>query len=150
MDNKLKLLQLIEELKLPIIEENAVEFIEKLTGEELTLLITRLQALVDYKNEVENAYLRLDTKRYGAIEDEYLQKFTDLEEVYINRMEQVQKNADSEVEKIIEKSLKDHNKNSKDSLLKVDRLVNENRNFHSTISKTLSSGISNGIRDTLS
>jgi hypothetical protein len=65
-------------------------------------------------------------------------------------MEQVQKNSDSEVEKIIEKSLKDHNKNSKDSLLKVDRLVNENKNFHSTLSKALSSGISDGVRGTLS
>ena len=84
MDSKSKLLKLIEELALTISKEEAEEKLNKLDEEEIELLVELFEGVKEYKSSGK-------IKKTDPDED--------IEEDYIDRLEELQKKLDLELDK---------------------------------------------------
>ena len=101
MDEKRKrLLELVEELKFPLLSEEAKENAEKLSEEDLDLLLHTYEDLKTYRAEIGTAARNVNPEKYKKVQEYYQKKMLDLDLEYADKLEEVQSEEDKELEKI--------------------------------------------------
>jgi hypothetical protein len=99
-EKKKRLLQLIEELKFPLLPEESRQHTEQLSEEELDELISAYQAVMDYRQGINEAARFADPEGYGKVQNEYNEKLQRLDLDFAGEMENLQSEDDNEREKI--------------------------------------------------
>src|SRR3990172_5421986 len=94
MDEKRKqLLELIKEMKFPLLPEEAKEHVEKLSEEDMDLLLSTMTSTKNYNDALEE-FLRLNAPdEYKRIQKEYRQKLKNINEEHNSKMEGIEKDA---------------------------------------------------------
>lgn len=113
-EKKKRLLQLIDELNFPLLPEESRQHAEKLSEEELDDLVSAYEAMRDYRQGVSETAKINDPESYGKVQDEYNEKFQQLDLDFSEEMEKFQSEDDNEREKIEE-----------DTERKIDNTVND-------------------------
>lgn len=106
-------MELVEELKFPLLPEESKKHLEELGEEDLDILISAYEAISDYRRDLAEAARINDPEKFRQVQDEYNKKFQQLNFDFTGDMEKLQSEDDDEKEKI---------ENVVDS--KIDKTVN--------------------------
>ncbi len=136
-DRRELLLNLIEELELSVVPEDARKDLEKLNNEEVEILLARFQTFRDYKVEIEKALRKFNPEKYSVASEDYRKKVIRLRQDYLNKMEKVQAEADEKLEMIDQGALKDYDDLLKNYQPEVDKLVGDYKEVYSKLTKAL-------------
>ncbi len=135
-----KLLELIEELKLPILPEEAEENMAKLSDEEIDSLLAKYQKLEDYRDSLEEYVKEVDPEEYAKIEGEYQKELNQIDEEELQQLEKIQEEEDlkldsmdakserqdKELEEKFNEELKDAEETYKDVNSAMNKVLSEN------------------------
>jgi NAD-dependent SIR2 family protein deacetylase len=134
---KEQLLKLIEELKLPIVPEEAKENLEKLSEEEIKELLSMYMEVRDYQDEVDSLARDIDPQKYAEIQENYYQKLSKLDEDYSNKMEEVRSGEDKKLDKAEEEASQEIDNLSSKSESEADELINAHSELYSKLDSSL-------------
>ncbi len=95
-----RLLQLIIDLRMPMSPEEAKDHIAHLNDEEVGLLLPRYEAIKDYEDAVDAAAQEANPEEYAKIENKLNHDLLRTRQSVSLRKEQLQKEADDEMDKI--------------------------------------------------
>lgn len=101
--NQKRLLTLIKRLKLPLNPVEVREHLEKLSDEEVKVLIERYQVVKDYRDVKTKLARVADPSRFSKKQKEYLKKLNELDQKYLKDMEGLQRESDEQLDKLEEK-----------------------------------------------
>jgi hypothetical protein len=96
-----RLLFLINELALPMTQEEAGLNIDKLTLDQLELLVAMYEELKNYRNAIDRAAHDANPQEYERLEVEYRTDLEKIENEYTEKLAQIEDETDSETDKII-------------------------------------------------
>ncbi len=98
MDTKKKrLLELVEDLNFPIPPEEAKECVEKLNEGDLNTLIKTYEAILNFREDLEDTVREENPEKYEEIMDKY---HRDMEEAWIKYAKDSQKEAEGEDQRL--------------------------------------------------
>jgi len=132
MDNKQKLLALIEELKIPFTEEQLNENISHLNDEEIELLIIVAQELKNYYDATREAAYLANPDEAKKIDEEYKNKLLDLEAEYQNEIDKTDEIYDRDLDDL-DKEAQEENRSITDIVKDIfQKFAQENSNLLSS------------------
>lgn len=95
-----KLLQLIHSLKLPFTDKGAIEYVEKLSGEEVEFFVVLLSKRKEFLDQIDAAARLANPDEYEKITKEYEDQIEKIEDDYAEKLAAIEDEADRETEKI--------------------------------------------------
>ena len=95
-----KLLDLIKQLAIPILEEDAVKRVEGLTEEELDYLIASYQTVVNHETRLEDNVRKNQPEEYAAIKDKYYTTIEKIENDDNEKLDRILETTGNELEKL--------------------------------------------------
>lgn len=110
MDKRKKLLELIEKQNIPLPPVEAKEHLEKLSDEEVELLISTYTDLKGAEDAIEEVLKDTEPKEYRSLKDEYGQKIKVDEKGSKKDLEEINTKAEDEIEEIEDEIVKDARK----------------------------------------
>ena len=105
-EKKKRLMDLIGELKFPLLPEEVKEHMEKLSENEIDELVSEYEAILEYRKSLEEEAGLSDPEKYNQIQEEFNKKLQQVDEDYINGMEKIQAEEDEEMDRIEEEAEK--------------------------------------------
>lgn len=112
------LLELIDDLKIPIIPEDAKRYMKELNDEEVSNLVEIFGEVRSFQREVELVTRMTSPKRFFETEEQYAKKVLEIEESSLAKLERIQEEIDEQrdfTEQNTSKELKDLiNRNEED------------------------------------
>ena len=97
MDNKKKLLNLISDLKLPLTSEEAREHVDKLSEDEISLLLVKAEVIKNHLSQIDKEANKIDSKAHRELKKKLDKELFEIEENYLNDMEKIQKTHDEKM-----------------------------------------------------
>lgn len=110
MENRKKLLKLIELNKLPLPPKEAKEHVDNLSDEEVELLVSTYGDLEGLETVMEEAVKEADPEKYMKVKDEYEAKLKLDKEEYGKELQKIEGEADAEKDRIEDEVLKESKK----------------------------------------
>jgi superfamily I DNA and/or RNA helicase len=136
--NRKKLLDLIENLKLPLAPQQAKKTVGKLSDEEVELLVSAYKDVKEGQQTIEEIAKLIAPKKFEKIEKEYHQKMANLDEEYLQEMEKIQKESDEELDALEEKA----GRKLDEAIQKQDSEIDGIERLHDDLYAKLNSSIS--------
>ena len=110
MDDKIiKLLQLVQELRFPLLPEESEENLKNIPEAELDYSLNIYEHLKKYQTEIEDTSKTLDPNRYEELKENYYNELLNYKLEYNKKMEAAQKEIDDQLDAAEEKAEKSMN-----------------------------------------
>ena len=87
---KIKLLNLIEELRFPLLSEEVEEHLERLSDEQVAKLISLYEAYRDMRDDIANRAKAANLQKYGQVQEKFLEAEFDLRDDNSKKVENVE------------------------------------------------------------
>ena len=99
MDDKVKkLLQIVQELRFPLLPEESEENLKNLPEVEIDYLLKVYEHLKNYQKEMEDTSKSLDPKRYEELKEDYYNEMLNIKLEYNKKQESAQKEIDEKLD----------------------------------------------------
>jgi len=98
MDNKKRLLQLIKIMKIPFTDEEAKEFVDKLSEEKAAKIVSVYEDIKKFEDNLEFVVKNTNPEAYEKAREEYYQKISLLQEEFVKNAEEIQKKGDDQLD----------------------------------------------------
>lgn len=99
-ENRKRLIELIEVLKLPLTQAEIDEHVSKLSDEDVSGLISTYEDILNYENAVSES-VRFSNPKYSLdLENQYYEKLDKAEAKYLENLEKIQEEYDKHVSKV--------------------------------------------------
>ncbi|MBU0569984.1 hypothetical protein KKB40_04355 [Patescibacteria group bacterium] len=135
MNNKQqRLLELIEEMKVPLTPEEARAHVEKLSDEEVEKLISIYEDIQVREDEIDEAAKQADPEEYAKLEKEYKEKVEKLDKKYKEDVRKIDEESDDELDKLEAEA----KKKTEEVLKKMDSELDEMEGLQDELASKLS------------
>lgn len=111
-ENRKRLIELIEILKLPLTKSEAEEHASKLSDEDVNALISTYEDILNYENAVSESVRNTNPKKSNDLNGEYYEILNKAESKYLENLEKLQEEYDKKA-----------SETDKDTLNKVEKSV---------------------------
>jgi len=138
MDNKRRLLQLIKIMKIPLSDEEAKDFVEKSSDDTIAKLVSVYEEIKKFEDDLEFVVKSTNPEKYEKMQKEYYQKLQVLQEEFVKNAEEIQKNADEQLDAEELESGKKINENYNAFIKDIDEVQNQHDSLHQSINQKLS------------
>lgn len=138
MNNKKRLLQLIKIMKIPLSDKEAGNFVEKSSDETVAKLVSVYEEIKKFDDNLEFVVKSTNPEKYEKMQGEYYQKLRVLQEEFVKNAEEIQKNADEQLDKKETDSVKRIDENYNSLIKGVEEIQEQHESLRQSINQKLS------------
>ena len=138
-ENRKRLLELIEILKLPLSYSEAQEHVNKLDEEDVNQLVSTYEDILNYENAVSESVRNTNPKKNKDLNDEYYERLDKAEGKYLENLENLQKEYDKQAEEIEKNTSNNFETPLAQHSQRIDELENVHDDLYSRLDKVVTS-----------